>query len=523
MPVASGGEDEPLLVHLLALALDLVPALGRKPCQVVVERRVALVPPVELHAVAVGEAGLREGVRLRLGGEEHVRAGELGRAHQLAQHGREHGQERRPRGRIGDQEPRAGGGGEGDGDDELGVIGDARPLRGARPGPVEDELALAVLLQVGGRGGDEAVALPEREVVRQPAGVAADAAGRLQRVEPGVREERREAHAVERVPHGLGDGADRGVDADFEGHRYPMNSAACYAAPPCPTPKSPAPSWATASPGRAPRWPPCASGAKAPPVICAPSSIDRPPRSTPPGRRRLASRPPASTPSTSAMPGRSPRVSARYVLRGGSTLVAFIAGTESPATGGFRMIGAHTDSPNLRVKPNADVSRSGFQQVGVEVYGGVLHSTWMDRDLSLAGRVLYRGKSGVEARLVDLARPVARVANLAIHLNRGVNKDGLVLNEQKHLRPHRRPRQGGGAPRQPGPRPRDRGGRHPRLRPLALRHREGDHRRSGRRVRLLRPPRQPGELSRRHRGPRRGHRAQPGDAAHRALRSRGVR
>jgi aspartyl aminopeptidase len=124
-----------------------------------------------------------------------------------------------------------------------------------------------------------------------------------------------------------------------------------------------------------------------------------------------------------------------YLIRGGSTLVAFVAGTESPATGGFRMIGAHTDSPNLRVKPNADLARSGFQQVGVEVYGGVLHSTWMDRDLSIAGRVLCRGAGGVEARLVDLIRPIARVPNLAIHLGRGVNKDGLVLNEQKHLVP----------------------------------------------------------------------------------------
>jgi aspartyl aminopeptidase len=126
-----------------------------------------------------------------------------------------------------------------------------------------------------------------------------------------------------------------------------------------------------------------------------------------------------------------------YVVRGGSTLIAFVAGAESPAAGGFRMIGAHTDSPNLRVKPNADVSRSGFQQVGVEVYGGVLHTTWMDRDLSIAGRVLCRAAhpGGVEARLVDLVRPVARVPNLAIHLNRGVNRDGLVLNEQKHMVP----------------------------------------------------------------------------------------
>src|SRR5262245_8820871 len=125
----------------------------------------------------------------------------------------------------------------------------------------------------------------------------------------------------------------------------------------------------------------------------------------------------------------------RYLVRGGSTIVAFVAGSESPATGGFRMIGAHTDSPNLRVKPNADLARSGFQQAGVEVYGGVLLSTWLDRDLSIAGRVICRGERGIEARLVDLARPVARVPNLAIHLNRGVNKEGLVLNEQKHMVP----------------------------------------------------------------------------------------
>lgn len=125
----------------------------------------------------------------------------------------------------------------------------------------------------------------------------------------------------------------------------------------------------------------------------------------------------------------------RYLIRGGSTLVAFIAGSESPATGGFKMIGAHTDSPNLRVKPNADVASRGYQQLGVEVYGGVLYSTWLDRDLSIAGRVLCVGERGLEARLVDVGRAVARVPNLAIHLNRGVNADGLVLNAQKHLAP----------------------------------------------------------------------------------------
>lgn len=125
----------------------------------------------------------------------------------------------------------------------------------------------------------------------------------------------------------------------------------------------------------------------------------------------------------------------RIVVRGG-TVVAFVVGSESPAVGGFRVIGAHTDSPNLRVKPNADVQKSGYRQVGVETYGGVLLSTWLDRDLSIAGRVLFdRGGGKIESLLVDLEKPVARVANLAIHLNRSVNTDGLVLNQQKHMVP----------------------------------------------------------------------------------------
>lgn len=126
----------------------------------------------------------------------------------------------------------------------------------------------------------------------------------------------------------------------------------------------------------------------------------------------------------------------RYVIRGGSTIVAFIVGDVPPAEAGFRMIGAHTDSPNLRVKPSADVHKSGYRQVGVEPYGGLIYATWLDRDLSIAGRVaLSRGAKRVETRLLDLQRPVARVPQLAIHLNRGVNTEGLVLNAQKHLVP----------------------------------------------------------------------------------------
>lgn len=125
----------------------------------------------------------------------------------------------------------------------------------------------------------------------------------------------------------------------------------------------------------------------------------------------------------------------RWIRRGG-TIVAFVVGDEHPARAGFRMIGAHTDSPNLRAKPIAGKVQRGYAQIGVEVYGGVLLSTWMDRDLSLAGSVtLARGAGKVESRLLALQRPMARVANVAIHLNRGVNKDGLVLNEQKHMVP----------------------------------------------------------------------------------------
>lgn len=126
----------------------------------------------------------------------------------------------------------------------------------------------------------------------------------------------------------------------------------------------------------------------------------------------------------------------RWVVRNDATVVAFVVGQDHPANAGFRLIGAHTDSPNLRVKPNPDLHRSGFHQLGVETYGGVLLTTWLDRDLSLAGRVMIdRGAGKVETRLVDLDKPVARVPNLAIHLNRGVNADGLVLNQQKHMVP----------------------------------------------------------------------------------------
>ncbi len=121
-----------------------------------------------------------------------------------------------------------------------------------------------------------------------------------------------------------------------------------------------------------------------------------------------------------------------FVIRAGGSIIAFQLGTRAPAEAGFLIIGAHTDSPNLRLKPVPDLLSVGYRQLSVEVYGGVLLSTWLDRDLSLAGRVvLADGK----VELVDLERAVCRIPNLAIHLNRDVNSAGLQLNAQTHLLP----------------------------------------------------------------------------------------
>ena len=122
-----------------------------------------------------------------------------------------------------------------------------------------------------------------------------------------------------------------------------------------------------------------------------------------------------------------------YVENEGSALVAFVV-PEAPVQG-FRIIGAHTDSPNLRLKPKAEYVKEGYRQLGVEVYGGALLNSWLDRDLALAGRAVLRGSSGFETRLVRLERPRLRVPQLAIHLDRDVTDKGLLLNKQEHLAP----------------------------------------------------------------------------------------
>ncbi|MDH5673844.1 MAG: M18 family aminopeptidase [Myxococcales bacterium] len=124
-----------------------------------------------------------------------------------------------------------------------------------------------------------------------------------------------------------------------------------------------------------------------------------------------------------------------FVIKGGS-IAAFIVGSSAPVDSGFLAIGAHTDSPNLRLKPQPDLRRHGYHQLAVEIYGGVLLSTWLDRDLSLAGRVVIDdGSDGGRSELVDFRRPLLRIPNLAIHLERTVNTDGLKLNAQRHMVP----------------------------------------------------------------------------------------
>ncbi len=125
-----------------------------------------------------------------------------------------------------------------------------------------------------------------------------------------------------------------------------------------------------------------------------------------------------------------------YVVHEGSALVAFVV--PAGAITGYRIVGAHTDSPNLRLKPKSEYTKEGYLQLGVEVYGGALLNSWLDRDLGLAGRVMLRsghGGRGLETRLVRLDHPRLRVPQLAIHLDREVNDKGLVLNKQDHLAP----------------------------------------------------------------------------------------
>ena len=124
-----------------------------------------------------------------------------------------------------------------------------------------------------------------------------------------------------------------------------------------------------------------------------------------------------------------------FVTRNGSSLIAFIKGEEDVREHGLRMVGAHTDSPCLMVKPVPELSKHGYVRLGVEVYGGALLNPWFDRDLSIAGRIVYKTARGeLGQRLVDFKEAVAVIPSLAIHLDRQANENRTV-NPQADILP----------------------------------------------------------------------------------------
>ena len=126
-----------------------------------------------------------------------------------------------------------------------------------------------------------------------------------------------------------------------------------------------------------------------------------------------------------------------FVIKNDSSVYAFRLGRKPLAEAGFHIICAHSDSPTFRVKPNAEMTGAeGIVRLNTEVYGGPILSTWFDRPLTLAGRVIVRGKEAMhpETMLIHIKRPLLQISNLAIHFNRQVN-DGVKLSRQKDMLP----------------------------------------------------------------------------------------
>jgi aspartyl aminopeptidase len=126
-----------------------------------------------------------------------------------------------------------------------------------------------------------------------------------------------------------------------------------------------------------------------------------------------------------------------YVTKNDSSIYAFHIGHKPMAEAGFRMICAHCDSPTFRIKPNAEMlCEGGIVKLNTEVYGGPIMSTWFDRPLTIAGRVIVRGEDAFtpQTLLLHVKRPLLQISNLAIHFNREVN-DGVKLSRQKDMLP----------------------------------------------------------------------------------------
>ncbi|MDE0066814.1 MAG: M18 family aminopeptidase [Acidimicrobiaceae bacterium] len=131
----------------------------------------------------------------------------------------------------------------------------------------------------------------------------------------------------------------------------------------------------------------------------------------------------------------APIAPGRQYVRQGGALVAWVVGERHNAATGVRVVAAHSDSPNLRIKPQPDTAAGSWRQLGVEVYGSALLNSWLDRDLGLAGRVVIRDGDRTATRLVRDNRPLLRIPQLAIHLDSEIRNSGLVLNPQRHLVP----------------------------------------------------------------------------------------
>lgn len=126
-----------------------------------------------------------------------------------------------------------------------------------------------------------------------------------------------------------------------------------------------------------------------------------------------------------------------FVTKNDSSVFAFRIGNKPIADAGFHMICAHCDSPTFRIKPNAEMlTEGGIVKLNTEVYGGPIMSTWFDRPLTLAGRVIVRGEDVMHPQtlLLHIKRPLLQISNLAIHFNRQVN-DGVALSKQKDVLP----------------------------------------------------------------------------------------
>ncbi|MCK5535425.1 MAG: M18 family aminopeptidase [Bacteroidales bacterium] len=126
-----------------------------------------------------------------------------------------------------------------------------------------------------------------------------------------------------------------------------------------------------------------------------------------------------------------------YVRYNSSAIFSFEIGTEAPSETGFKIIAAHTDSPTIKIKPNPEIYHNKNDiKLNIETYGGGIWMTWLDRPLSIAGRVFVKSQNVLEPKeiLVNIKKPVALIPNMAIHLNRTIN-EGLKINPQKHLLP----------------------------------------------------------------------------------------